>query len=236
MISNLRSERDEAFQSADQQIQEDFEVVSLRETLQAMKKGKGSAERALVQLREQMEGQQAAFALDQQKLLTELILAVEGDYQSSTTFFSLLTGGIFGVAYEMIDGHQLIFNATGLVCDGDSVGVFSIGESFAMVSALYSSFGGGGVVHFCDGGVNTSLVTVRHSSCRFIAIVFLLFLLLTTTCGASKNKFCLSIVCESDSKGKTMQESTVTMSIAILTYSIIYSVHFILYSTIQAHQ
>lgn len=144
MISNLRSERDEAFQSADQQIQEDFEVVSLRETLQAMKKGKGSAERALVQLREQMEGQQAAFALDQQKLLTELILAVEGDYQSSTTFFSLLTGGIFGVAYEMIDGHQLIFNGAGLVCDGDSVGVFFIGKS----SALYSSFGCGGVALF----------------------------------------------------------------------------------------
>jgi hypothetical protein len=31
----------------------------------------------------------------------------------------------------------------GLVCAGDSVGVFFVAESFAMVSALYSSFGGG---------------------------------------------------------------------------------------------
>jgi hypothetical protein len=34
---------------------------------------------------------------------------------------------------------------------------------------------------------------------------------------------------ESDSKGKTMQELTVTMAIAILTYSISYSVYFIFY-------
>jgi hypothetical protein len=37
---------------------------------------------------------------------------------------------------------------TGLVFDGDGVGVFFIGESFALVSALNSSFGGGGVVLF----------------------------------------------------------------------------------------
>ena len=65
---------------------------------------------------------------------------------------------------------------TGLVFDGDSVGVFFIGESFAMVSALYSSLVGVGVVLFCDGGVNTSLVTAKRSFCRFIVGVFLLFL------------------------------------------------------------
>jgi len=71
------------------------------------------------------------------------------------------------------------------VCDGDRDGVFFIADSFAMVLALYSSFGGGGVALLCDGGVNSSLVAARHSSCRFIVCVFLLFWLLTTSCGAS---------------------------------------------------
>jgi hypothetical protein len=36
----------------------------------------------------------------------------------------------------------------GLICAGDSVGVSFVAESFGMVSALYSSFGSGGVALF----------------------------------------------------------------------------------------
>jgi hypothetical protein len=64
----------------------------------------------------------------------------------------------------------------GLVCAGDSVGVFYIAEYFATVLTLYSSFGGGGVALFlqwwrqhCFGGNETQFLSVY---CLCFLVVF----------------------------------------------------------------